>query len=97
MKKESDGLYAGELAPDAARELFHQLGRRAAEAPEAQGSVKFWIKEGQLTKYEIVVRGKISAGADKSEVDLRRTTTVEIKDVGTTKVSFPDEAKKKLS
>jgi hypothetical protein len=97
LKKESDGLYTGELAPEAARELFHLLGRRAAEATEAQGSVKFWIKEGQLSKYEFVVQGKITVGEDKREVDLRRTTTVEIKEVGATKVSFPDEAKKKLS
>jgi hypothetical protein len=97
LKRESDGVYAGELAPDAAKELFALLGRRAAEAPEAQGSVKFWVKEGQLAKYEFSVKGKITVGEDKREVEISRTTTVEIKEVGSTKVSFPDEAKKKLS
>jgi hypothetical protein len=96
-KKETEGVYASDLDGAAAKEMFALLGRRAAEAPEAKGSVKFWVKDGQLAKYEFVVRGKITVGEDKREVDLSRTTTVEIKEVGTTKVSLPDDAKKKLS
>jgi hypothetical protein len=97
LKKESDGVYGGELAPDAAKGMFATLGRRAAEASEAQGSVKFWVKEGRLAKYEFIVKGRITVGEDKRDVEITRTTTVEIKDVGSTKVTFPDEAKKKLS
>jgi hypothetical protein len=97
LKKESDGVYASDLDGAAAREMFALLGRRAAEAPEAKGSVKFWVKDGQLTKYEFVVRGKITTGEEKKEVDLSRTTTVEIKEAGSTKVSLPEDAKKKLS
>lgn len=96
LKKESDGVYSSELDGAAAKEMFALLGRRAAEAPEAKGSVKFWVKDGRLAKYEFIVRGKITAGEDKREVDLSRTTTVEIKEVGSTKVSLPEDAKKKL-
>jgi hypothetical protein len=32
-----------------------------------------------------------------NDVEIDRTTTTEIKDVGSTKVEIPDEAKKKLS
>jgi hypothetical protein len=96
LKKESDGLYSGDLGADSAKALFSLLGRRAAEAPEAKGSVKFWVKDGLLTKYESNVRGKIQVGSDKREVDISQTTTVEIKDAGTTKISLPEEAKKKL-
>jgi hypothetical protein len=98
LKKESDGVYAGDLDGAAAKEMFALLGRRAAEAPEVKGTVKFWIKDGHLAKYEFVVRGKITVGGEeKREVDLSRTTTVEIKEVGTTKVSLPEDATKKLS
>jgi hypothetical protein len=97
LKKESDGVYSSELDGAAAKEMFALLGRRAAEAPEAKGSVKFWVKDGRLAKYEFIVRGKITAGEDKREVDLSRATTVEIKEVGSTKVSLPEDAKKKLS
>src|SRR5207248_3131228 len=82
LKKESEGLYSGDLTPDAAKTFFSLLGRRAAEAPEAKGSVRFWVKDGQLTKYALSVQGKITAGPDKREVDITHTTTVEIKDIG---------------
>src|SRR5580765_8727387 len=65
IKKESDDLYSGDLTPDAAKAFFSLLGKRAAEAPEANGSVKFWVKDGQLTKYEYKVGGKITVGEDK--------------------------------
>jgi hypothetical protein len=97
MKKESDGLYSGNLAADAAKEMFSLLGRRAAEAPDAKGSLKFWVKDGRLAKYEFNVAGKITVGEDKRQVDISRTTTVEIKDVGSAKVSLPEDARKKLS
>jgi len=96
LKKESDGLYSGDMAPDAAKALFGLLGRRAAEAPEAKGSVKFWVKDGQLTRYEVTVRGTITVGEDKREVDISQTANVELKDIGTTTVSLPEEARKKL-
>jgi hypothetical protein len=97
IKKESDGLYVSDLTADGAKELFGRLGRRAAEAPEAKGSVKFRVKDGQLTHYEFSVQGKITVGEEKREVNISRTVTVEIKDIGSTKVALPAEARKKLS
>jgi hypothetical protein len=73
-------------------------GRRGGQAPpvsNAKGSVKFWIKDGVLTKYVLKVSGTITRNGD--DVDVDRTTTVEIKDVGTTKLAVPDEAKSKMS
>jgi len=96
LKKESDGVYSSDMDGAAAKEMFGLLGRRAAEAPEAKGTIKFWVKDGQLARYEFVVRGKITAGEEKREVDLSRATTVEIKEVGSTKVALPEDAKKKL-
>lgn len=97
LQKEQDGSYSGDLTADAAKELFGQLGRRAAEAPKAKGTVKFWTKDGALTKYEFNLKGQITVGEEKREVDISRTVTVEIKGVGSTKVTLPDEVKKKLS
>lgn len=97
LKREADGVYAGDMTPEAAKELFALVGRRAAEAAAAQGSMKFWVADDQLSKYEFAVRGKITAGEDKREVEISRTITVEIKDVGKTKVAFPADATKKLS
>jgi hypothetical protein len=60
-----------------------------------KGSVKFWLKDGALVKYEFHVSGTISFNGNDFDSD--RATTVEIKDVGATKVDAPEEAKKKLS
>jgi hypothetical protein len=58
---------------------------------DASGAVKFWLKDGLISKYEFKVKGTINGNARE------RTTTVEIKDVGTTKLEVPKGAKKKLS
>jgi len=98
VKKGDDGIYSSDMEGAAAKEIFALLGRRAAEAPEAKGLMKFWVKDGQLSKYEFVVSGTIKVGGEeKRDVEVSRTTTVEIKDVGATKVSLPEEATKKLS
>jgi hypothetical protein len=98
VKKEAGELaYSGRLTPDAAKAMFALLGKRAAEAPEAEGALKFWVKDGRLAKYELKLQGKITVGADKREVTITRTTTVEIKDVGSTKISLPESARSRLS
>lgn len=97
--KKTDDTYASDLTEDGAKELL-SWGRRAGggEGPSvsnAKGSVKFWIKDGVLSKYETKVKGTVSFNGNDRDVD--RTTTVEIKDVGITKVEVSDEAKKKAS
>ena len=96
LKKEGDA-YSGDLTEEGAKSLI-LFGRRAgggASASKATGSVKFWVKDGQLAKYQYKVQGTINFNGEDRDVE--RTTTVEIKDVGTTKVEVPDEAKKKIS
>ena len=95
----ADDVYSGDLTEEGAK-AFLSFGppRGGGEGPEisgAKGSVKFWLKDGVLSKYEIKVQGTISFNGNDRDVD--RTTTIEIKDVGTTKIEVPDEAKKKLS
>ena len=68
----------------------------ATVAPGASGSVKFWLSKGELTKYEVEIRGKIMLKDYAQEVLVDRTTTVTISDVGATKVTLPEAAKKKL-
>ena len=97
--KEVDGAISGELKEDAVKEMLISGARRregqdAPKTTDPKGSVKFWIKDGALTKYEINVQGKIAVGDTEREIN--RTTTVEVKDVGTTKLDVPAEAKEKL-
>jgi hypothetical protein len=95
----TDGAYTGELTEEGAKDLM-TFGRRreggeGLSVSNAKGSVKFWLKDGLLSKYEFKVQGKMTFNDNDIEID--RTTTVEIKDVGATKLEVPDDAKKKLS
>jgi len=68
--------------------------RQRTHRHRSKGSVKFWVKNGQLIKYQFHVQGTVSFNGNDRDVD--RTTTVEIKDVDTTKIQVSDDAKKKL-
>lgn len=97
--KESDGMISGELTEAGAKEMLTLGGRNrggnaAPEASNAKGSVKFWLKEGQVTKVQVRVSGTVSFNGN--DRDMSRTTTHEIKEVGTAKVMVPEEAKKLL-
>ena len=92
--KKTDDAYAGDLTEDGVKELLTRGARAGGDAPtvsDAKGSVKFWVKDGVLSKYEFKVQGKVN------DRDVDRTTTVEIKDIGSTKVEVPEGAKNKLS
>jgi len=92
-------VYAGDLTEEGAKSLMTFGRRRGGQGPEisnAKGSVKFWIKDGMLTKYETKVSGSMK-NRDGDDMDVERTTTVEIKNVGATKITMPDEAKSKMS
>jgi hypothetical protein len=98
LKKDGDALQ-GELTEEAVKGLLAMGGRRrdGSEAPaptDAKGTVKFWLKDGALAKMETQVSGKLSFNGN--EMNLDRTTTTEIKDVGTTALELPEDAKKKL-
>ncbi|MDE3068414.1 MAG: hypothetical protein KGJ60_12820 [Verrucomicrobiota bacterium] len=95
--KEADGVCSGDLTEAGAKSML-RFGPRRGNGPEisnAKGSVKFWVKDGTLSKYEFRVRGTVNFNDNERDID--RTTTVEIKDVGQTKVNVPDAAKQKLS
>ena len=99
IKKVGDA-YTGDFTEDGAKAVlatgFGRRGGAQANVSNAKGSVKFWIKDGLVTKYETKVTGKrTNQNGDEIEVD--RTVTVELKDIGTTKLEVPAEAKAKLS
>lgn len=97
--KAADGVFSSDLTEEGAKSLLTFGGRGGGgggpEISGAKGSVKFWVKDGVLTKMETKVKGSMSFNGNDREID--RTTTTEFKDIGTTTVTVPEEAKKKLS
>ncbi len=94
----TDETYAGDLTEEGAKSLM-TFGRRGGQGQgpaisNAKGTVKFWIKDGVITKYQTKVTGTMTR--DGEDQDIERTTTVEIKDIGATKITVPDDAKNKM-
>lgn len=92
IKKDGD-VYTSDLTEKGAKDLLAFRGFDAT-ITNPSGSAKFWVKDGVLTKFEFKVKGTVSFGGNDMEVD--RDTTTEIKEVGTTKVTVSDDAKKKI-
>jgi hypothetical protein len=97
LQKGDDGLYSGEMTEEGVKSLLTRSGRAGGTEPTgAKGTAKFWIKDGVLSKFEYHVQGTFKRDdGDDRKVD--RTTTTEIKEVGSTTLSVPAEVKKKLS
>lgn len=99
LKKEGD-VITGELTEEGAKQFMMFGGRRGGggDGPainKASGNVKFWVKDGILTKYEFKVKGSMNFNGEDRDID--RTSTTEISKVGETKLVVPEAAKKKLS
>ena len=97
LKSGEGGVYSGDFTEEGAKALMtFRGGRRGGgggtppEVKDAKGWAKFWVKDGMLTKVEYNVQGKRTF--NEQEVNINRTTTIDIKDVGETKIDLPTEA-----
>jgi hypothetical protein len=88
----TNDAYAGDLTADAAKKLLTLRRGGNSTVSNPSGTVSFWVKDGQLTKYEFHVKGSVTFGGNDITVD--RDTTVELKDVGATTIAVPDDVKK---
>ena len=88
LKKDGD-VYSSELTEDAAKKQF-----RFGQPQNPKGTLRFWVKDGQVSKLEVKVSAKMEFNGN--EIDASRTTTTEISNVGKTQVNVPADAKKKL-
>jgi hypothetical protein len=105
--KKAETVYTADLSAEVATDLLvnRRPGTKPATAPAgaatyadptgAKGSVKFTLKDGAVVKYEVHLSGNFSFGGQDMPID--RTNTTEFKDVGTTKITVPAEAKAKLT
>jgi hypothetical protein len=97
LKKDGD-VYSGTLSEEGVKALvsFRRAGREPRPVSDPSGTAKFWLKDGSLSKYEFQVKGT-TKNQNGEDMPVDRATTVEIKDVGKTKVEIPEAAAKKLS
>jgi hypothetical protein len=93
LESDGDGVHSGTLTEKGVKRNVPQFGVKVSDP---KGTVKFWVKDGMLVKYEYSVRANVTFVRQQREVDYDRTTIVEIQDAGTTKVDVPDDALKSI-
>lgn len=96
--KTVDNVLVASASGEEAAALLTPTGGRGGPGGPKYSSVtwKFWLKDGSLAKYSTHTVGTFSMpNGDEREID--STTTVEVKNVGTTKVEVPEAAKKKFT
>ena len=101
LKKSSDS-YTADLAEASAKDLLtfrRPAGAGQDNAPQmtvkdAKGTLKIWVQDSAMTKLQIHLTGIRTFNDQDQPVD--QTLTTQIKEVGTTKIAVPEEAKKKL-
>ena len=100
LKAGEGDVLTSDLTEEGAKEILSFGPRGGDDGPpppkNAKGSVRFWLKDGALSKYESNVKGTMAFGQDGEDRDFEITRTIEIQDVGTTKVDAPAEAIKVL-
>ena len=96
LKEETEGAFSGQLDDQAIAALLSRGRNTITQAPNMKGTVKFWIKNDLIVKYEFNVQGQMKTAEDQPEAILDRTTVVEINQVGSTQVSLPEESRRKL-
>lgn len=100
--KSADGALVGDLDEAAVTQRLTfggsrggQEGRTPPAPKNVSGSLKIWLKDGAISKYQVHLKGTV-AGRDGNETEREFTTTTEVKDIGSAKVDVPDGAKRKL-
>jgi len=86
-----DDAFIGELPPEEFGGRTFGPGTGVVMPTKAQGTVKYWLKQGVLWKTETDTETEY--GEDDHVSSL---TNIEYKNVGTTKIKIPDEAQKLL-
>ncbi len=94
---DADGV-SGTLTDLGAQLLLVRDGQKEIEPRRAAGTFKLWIRGGIVTKYQVKLEGVLSVvtKAGRKNIEVHQTVNTVLKDVGTTRVEVPDEARRKL-
>jgi len=94
---EGGRVFSGALTDDAIKKLMtHKPPGAAGEKALPSAAAKFWVNgEGLVTKYELTFEFKAEPGKTDG-VALKKTKTIEFRDIGSTKYEVPAEALKAM-
>jgi hypothetical protein len=97
IRPEPDGA-SGTLSETNAKLLLVHAGQKDITPLHAKGTFRLWVKDGELTKYQVTLEGTlaVTANGERREVTVHQTATTTLRAVGSTKIEVPEEARKKL-
>ena len=97
IRAEGDDI-TGNLSETGAKLLLVHPGQNELTPLKAAGTFRLWIRDGALVKYELRLEGTLAVEtpAARREVKVHQKSTTELKAVGTTSFSVPEEARTKL-
>jgi hypothetical protein len=89
---------SGALTDLGAQLLLVRDGQQAIAPRKAAGTFKLWLQNGAVVKYQVRLEGLLSveAGGVRREIVVQQRTDTAIRDVGTTLVDVPDQARLRL-
>ncbi len=97
LKVDGDTV-TGTLTEYGAALLLVHDGDKKIVPRQASGTFTLWIRDGIVTRYQVKLAGVISAPTEygRKNFEVHQTMNTSVKDIGTTEVDVPDDAKRKL-
>lgn len=88
----------GVLTDLGAQLLLVRDGQKAITPLKAAGTFKLWLQNGAVVKYQVRLEGLLSVESNgiRREIVVQQRTDTAIRDVGTTVVDVPDQARLRL-
>jgi hypothetical protein len=89
---------SGTLTDLGAQLLLVRDGQNAITPLKAAGTFKLWLQNGAVVKYQVRLEGllRVEANGVRRELVVQQRTDTSIRDVGTTVVDVPDQARLRL-
>ena len=91
-------VVTGTLTDLGAQLLLVRDGQKDITPLRAAGTFKLWLRDGLVAKYQVRLEGVLSVDTPngRRQVEVHQTTDTIVKDVGTTTVDVPAQARVKL-
>ena len=98
FKAEGDTV-SGALTDLGAQLLLVRDGQESITPVRASGTFKLWLRDGMVVKYQVQLEGTllVRVSSQSREVTVHQSTETVLKDVGTTRVEVPADARAKLA
>jgi hypothetical protein len=92
-------VVSGTLTDMGAQLLLVRDGQKEIVPLRASGTFKLWLRDGLVAKYQVRLQGVLSVDtpSGRRQIEVHQSTDTVLKDIATTKVDVPTQARTKLA